>query len=193
LGVRPQGPREEGIADHWRNRSGGECWLLSRADRISILPNFDLQGPGYDFYRNKQLFDPKDKVEIEFGLKRVFGYEREGGIEKINQAIAAQVCSAILVQIDGMIAGIFSFQKFKFCSNFILPGAGRVVCRSCSCSDQPSRQCSGVLCYPRSIWTGHVGMCHVAQWSMRPAWYYQGSGFKPCLFHKVHYMPSSVE
>ncbi len=74
-----------------------------------------MQGPGYDFYRNKQLFDPKDKEAIEDGLKRVFGWEWEGGVEKINQAIAAQVCTAILVQIDGMIAGIFSYKNLKFC------------------------------------------------------------------------------
>ncbi len=73
-----------------------------------------MQGPGYDFYRNKQLFDPKDKEAIEIGLKRVFGWESEGGVEKINQAIAAQVCTAILVQIDVMFAGIFSYQKIKF-------------------------------------------------------------------------------
>ncbi len=58
-----------------------------------VLLNFDLQGPGYDFYSNKQLFDPKDQQAIELGLQRVFGYVWEGGIKKINQAIAAQVCS----------------------------------------------------------------------------------------------------
>ncbi len=63
-----------------------------------------------------QLFDPKDKHAIEMGLQGVFGYKwEEGGVERINQAIATQVCTAILVQIDGMIAGIFSNQNFKFC------------------------------------------------------------------------------
>ncbi len=83
-----------------------------------------MQGPGYDFYRNKQLFDPKDKLAIELGLQRVFGYG-QGGVKKINQAIAAQVCTAILVQIDGMFACIFSCNKFNFCFTW-----GRSACLS---------------------------------------------------------------
>jgi hypothetical protein len=41
---------------------------------------------GYKFYEHMRLFDPKDRREIEWGLRRVFGDPI-----RINRAIAAQI------------------------------------------------------------------------------------------------------
>jgi hypothetical protein len=49
---------------------------------------------GNKFYENMKLFDPSDRSAIEWGLKRVFDYDKG----KINRAITAQV-SHILVQL----------------------------------------------------------------------------------------------
>ena len=40
----------------------------------------------HKFYEEMKLFDPNDRTEIEYGLKRVFDYN----VDKINSAIAAQ-------------------------------------------------------------------------------------------------------
>ncbi len=42
---------------------------------------------GNQFYENMELYDPKDKEDIEWGLKRVFSFDQGN----INRAIAAQV------------------------------------------------------------------------------------------------------
>jgi hypothetical protein len=49
---------------------------------------------GNKFYENMKLFEPRDRQAIEWGLKRVFDYDRV----IINRAIAAQV-SHIIVQL----------------------------------------------------------------------------------------------
>ena len=42
---------------------------------------------GYTFFENMQLFDARDRTEIQYGLRRVF----ENDVSRINSAIAAQV------------------------------------------------------------------------------------------------------
>ena len=46
---------------------------------------------GNQFYENMKLYDPSDREAIEWGLKRVFNYDKG----EINRAITAQVSHII--------------------------------------------------------------------------------------------------
>jgi len=65
-----------------------ELGLRAHAQKDSlVVGSLENLGADYDFYGNMELFDPGDRTEIEFGLKRVFDFS----IERINRAIANQV------------------------------------------------------------------------------------------------------
>jgi hypothetical protein len=61
--------------------------MLNPLYELLSLANLGFQGLGYDFFSNMKLFDSNDRNAIEWGLKRVFDYEKS----KINQAITSQV------------------------------------------------------------------------------------------------------
>jgi hypothetical protein len=47
---------------------------------------------GNQFYENMKLYEPSDRSAIEWGLKRIFDYDKG----KINRAITAQVSQIII-------------------------------------------------------------------------------------------------
>ena len=57
------------------------------------------QETGYDFLSNMQVFDPKDRASIKFGLLRVFNFSND----LINKKIAEQVHCIGCVRGSGIV------------------------------------------------------------------------------------------